>query len=185
MMLSWTRYIVAPRSCMLAPLSSLSIPPPCHRPWVFNSWHFHWANVDALFGGWAFQFLSPGRYVCVEPKASFFVYQYPKDLHQKKLFLICIMSNQALTKSVHLWENWPAWSSARATRRPAILWASTRNKSLMYQSPHTYLLPSRTNKHINFSSSTICFNRDPEYHGNFTFTFKIYKMHCSYFPLFL
>ena len=53
--------IVAPRSCMLAPLSSLSIPPPCHRPRVFNSWHFHWANVDDLLCAWAFQFLSPGR----------------------------------------------------------------------------------------------------------------------------
>jgi hypothetical protein len=169
MMLTWTRYIVAPRSCMLARLSSLSFPPPCHRPWVFNSWHFQFLSTSCLSISIS---LSWKISVC-RTKSLIICLSIPEIRPSPKETFSHLYHEQSGTNQICTPLRELTSLILCKGNTPPSYPLSLYKKQIMNVSVATHISPSITHRHMNFSSSTIWFNRDPEYHGKFTFTLKI------------
>ena len=166
---------------MLAPLSSLSFPPPCHRPWVFNSWHFQFLSTSCLSISislsWKISVCrTKSLIICLSipeirpsPKETFsHMYHEQSGTNQ-----ICTPLRE-LTSLILCKGNTPS-SNPLSLYKQQIMNVSVAT--------HKHLLPSRTGTwtfHRRQYDSTVTLSMMVSLHLHWKFT-----IHCSYFPLFL
>ena len=192
--------IVAPRSCMLAPLTwtrycCTAVMHACSTILSFHS--------SSLSSSLSVQFLafSLSERWCTTSCLSISIFlSWKISVCRTKSLIMCLSIPKIRTSPTetfsHMYHDQSGTNQICTPLReltslilckgnsPCTNPLSLYKKQIINVSVATHISPSITHKHMNFSSSTIWFNRDPEDHGNLHLHWK-FTIHCSYFPLFL